>query len=91
MIGRIVFDFSAFDPGAVNISMLLIIAALIGAIMWNLITWFFGLPYGVSSHALIGGMVGAALVAYGPGIKILWGGLLFVVGCVSLFLLYWDY
>ena len=78
MIGRNIIDFSAFDPGAVNISMLLIISALIGAIMWNLITWFFGFPSS-SSHALIGGMVGAVLVAYGPD-KILWGGLLYVVG-----------
>jgi PiT family inorganic phosphate transporter len=78
MIGENIIDISAFNPGAVNISMLLIISALIGAIMWNLITWFFGLPSS-SSHALIGGMVGAALVAYGPD-KILWGGLIFVIG-----------
>jgi len=36
-------------------------ACLIGAIIWNLITWFLGLP-GSSSHALIGGLVGAVLV-----------------------------
>ena len=42
----------------------LIAAALIGAIVWNLITWYFGLP-GSSSHALIGGMVGAVLVKAG--------------------------
>jgi inorganic phosphate transporter, PiT family len=41
-----------------------IASALIGAIAWNLITWYFGLP-GSSSHALIGGMVGAVLVAAG--------------------------
>ncbi len=41
-----------------------IAAALIGAIVWNLITWYFGLP-GSSSHALIGGMVGAVFVAAG--------------------------
>lgn len=40
----------------------LILAALIGAILWNLITWYFGLPSS-SSHALIGGLIGAA-VAY---------------------------
>jgi PiT family inorganic phosphate transporter len=39
-------------------------AALIGAIAWNLITWYFGIP-GSSSHALIGGMVGAVFVASG--------------------------
>ena len=42
----------------------LIAAALIGAIAWNLITWYSGLP-GSSSHALIGGMVGAVLVRAG--------------------------
>ncbi len=42
-----------------------IFAALVGAIVWNLITWYFGIPSS-SSHALIGGMVGAALVAAGP-------------------------
>jgi phosphate/sulfate permease len=39
-----------------------VFAALIGAIAWNLITWYFGLPSS-SSHALIGGLVGAALAA----------------------------
>ena len=42
----------------------LVACALIGAIVWNLITWYFGLP-GSSSHALIGGMLGAVLVAAG--------------------------
>jgi PiT family inorganic phosphate transporter len=41
-----------------------IAACLVGAIVWNLITWFFGLP-GSSSHALIGGMVGAVIAQAG--------------------------
>jgi PiT family inorganic phosphate transporter len=41
-----------------------VFAGLIGAIAWNLATWYFGLPSS-SSHALIGGLVGAALVAKG--------------------------
>lgn len=41
-----------------------IAAALVGAIVWNLITWFFGIP-GSSSHALIGGIVGAVLMSAG--------------------------
>jgi inorganic phosphate transporter, PiT family len=41
-----------------------VFAGLIGAIAWNLATWYFGLPSS-SSHALIGGLVGAALVADG--------------------------
>ena len=42
----------------------LVFAALIGAIIWNLITWYFTLPSS-SSHALIGGIIGATLVASG--------------------------
>jgi PiT family inorganic phosphate transporter len=45
-----------------------IVAALIGAIVWNLITWWFGLPSS-STHSLIGGLVGAALVA---GLGVYW-------------------
>ncbi len=43
-------------------------AGLIGAITWNLITWLYGLPSS-SSHALIGGVVGAMLAASGGGVK----------------------
>jgi PiT family inorganic phosphate transporter len=43
-----------------------IFAGLIGAIFWNLLTWYFGLPSS-SSHALIGGVVGAAFAAAGAG------------------------
>src|SRR3954464_5519646 len=42
----------------------IVFAGLIGAIMWNLATWYFGLPSS-SSHALIGGVVGAAFAAEG--------------------------
>ncbi len=42
----------------------IVLAALIGAITWNLITWFFGLPTS-SSHALIGGLAGAGISAAG--------------------------
>jgi PiT family inorganic phosphate transporter len=47
-----------------SIGLLAVFAGLIGAIAWNLITWYFGLPSS-SSHALIGGMVGAVFVAEG--------------------------
>jgi PiT family inorganic phosphate transporter len=50
------------DPGAVTETVAF--AGLIGAIAWNLITWFYGLPSS-SSHALIGGIVGAVLAAAG--------------------------
>ncbi|MBA2239866.1 MAG: inorganic phosphate transporter [Solirubrobacterales bacterium] len=52
------------DSGAIQ-STTVIFAGLIGAIAWNLATWYFGLPSS-SSHALIGGVVGAVLVASGP-------------------------
>ncbi len=51
------------DPSVVTTSIL--IAGVTGAILWNLLTWWLGLPTS-SSHALIGGFVGAALVAAGP-------------------------
>ena len=43
----------------------IILGTLMGACIWNLITWFYGLPTS-SSHALIGGLIGAALVKAGP-------------------------
>jgi inorganic phosphate transporter, PiT family len=42
--------------------LLLVLAALVGAMMWNLITWYFTIPSS-SSHALIGGVIGATIVA----------------------------
>ncbi|MGH8824547.1 MAG: inorganic phosphate transporter [Jiangellaceae bacterium] len=45
-------------------SLVVVLAALLGAISWNLITWWFGLPSS-SSHALIGGLIGATLAAVG--------------------------
>src|SRR5947209_2448445 len=50
----------------------LVLAALLGAIAWNLLTWYFGLPSS-SSHALIGGLVGAAIVESGSR-GVLWHG-----------------
>src|SRR5215510_961233 len=50
------------DSKLADISSPIIICALFGAIVWNLATWWFGLPSS-SSHALIGGLCGAALAA----------------------------
>jgi PiT family inorganic phosphate transporter len=50
------------EAGVLTLSV--IAACLVGATVWNLITWFFGIP-GSSSHALIGGLVGAVLMATG--------------------------
>ena len=48
--------------GSETHGLVVVMAGLVGAIAWNLITWYFGLPSS-SSHALIGGLVGAALVS----------------------------
>ncbi|MGB0189890.1 MAG: inorganic phosphate transporter [Nocardioides sp.] len=50
------------DPGTGSHALVIVMAGLLGAIAWNLITWWYGLPSS-SSHALIGGLVGAALAA----------------------------
>ena len=55
-----------------NLGLVLAAAALIGAIGWNLLTWWFGLPSS-SSHALIGGLGGAAIAA---GATVKWMGIL---------------
>jgi PiT family inorganic phosphate transporter len=51
------------DPGSITLPV--ITAGLIGAIVWNLVTWWKGLPSS-SSHALVGGFAGAALLSAGP-------------------------
>ena len=43
----------------------IIIAALIGAVLWNILTWWLALPSS-SSHALVGGIIGAVLISVGP-------------------------
>ena len=61
-IGKDIVNPAVVDP-------ILIFAALIGAIVWNLLTWWLSLPSS-SSHALIGGFAGAALVKAGPGVLV---------------------
>jgi PiT family inorganic phosphate transporter len=59
--------------GTIDISQIasldVILAGLIGAIAWDLITWYFGLPTS-SSHALVGGLAGAAIVYKGAGLLV---------------------
>jgi len=54
------------------ISIAVLLAALISGITWNILTWLFGIPSS-SSHALIGGIIGAALAAVGPQAVVLDG------------------
>jgi PiT family inorganic phosphate transporter len=78
-----------------------VLAGVLGAVCWNLITWYFGLPSS-SSHALIGGLVGAALLA---GDHVKWHGILnkvilpmllsplagFVLGFLAMLALMWSF
>ena len=59
-------------PPVGNDGLTVVFAAVVGAIAWNLLTWYFGLPSS-SSHALIGGLVGAALAA---SHSVKWAGVL---------------
>jgi len=66
-IGKFI-DVSTLDSFA---SMTIILCGLTGAIGWNLLTWWFGIPSS-SSHALVGGLIGAVVIAAGPG-YVVWG------------------
>ncbi len=65
-IGNGIIDIAIVDQAV-------IFATLIGACTWDVITWYLGLPTS-SSHALIGGMIGAALVKIGSG-ALVWSGI----------------
>jgi len=66
------------DPEVINLTV--IAAALVAAITWNLLTWWWGLPSS-SSHTLVGGLVGAALVSSGAS-SIMLGGVLWIVAFI---------
>jgi PiT family inorganic phosphate transporter len=65
-----------------NVTIVVVLAALVSASLWNIFTWFFGIPSS-SSHALIGGIIGAVLIESGYQVIRLEG--LWIVGS-SLFL-----
>ncbi|MCX5680961.1 MAG: inorganic phosphate transporter [Candidatus Omnitrophica bacterium] len=67
-IGKGIIDIAIVDQG-------IIFGTLIGACGWNILTWYLGLPTS-SSHALIGGMIGAALVKAGGTSALVWKGIL---------------
>jgi PiT family inorganic phosphate transporter len=82
-------------------SLAIVFAGVLGAIAWNLLTWYFGLPSS-SSHALIGGLVGATVAAGGT---VKWGGVVnkviipmvlspavgFVAGFLFMLAIYWVF
>ncbi|MFE0017884.1 anion permease [Mesorhizobium sp. NPDC059054] len=74
-IGKGIVDADIVTPGV-------IFAALTGAIVWNIVTWLAGIPSS-SSHALIGGLVGAGLAKTGFS-AIVWSGLLKTVAAIVL-------
>jgi PiT family inorganic phosphate transporter len=66
------------DPGVVDTHV--VFGALVGAITWNVITWYYGIPSS-SSHALIGGIVGATIAKAGAGALIaagIWKTVIFI-------------
>jgi PiT family inorganic phosphate transporter len=63
-MGKGIIHFDELKAQGVEMVLMVVFAALVGAIVWNLLTWWWGLPSS-SSHALAGGMVGAALPALG--------------------------
>lgn len=74
---------STIGKGIVDISIIdsyIIFAALVGACLWDLITWYLGLPTS-SSHALMGGLIGAALVKAGAS-SLIWKGILTIIAFI---------
>ncbi len=93
---------SVADPAKLDNGLEVLIATLLAAIIWNLITWWFGIPSS-SSHALIGSLAGAVYVGAGPD-KLNWSGfttiveglvfspvIAFVIGYIVMFILKWIF
>lgn len=88
------------DPS--SISYMVVVSTLVAAILWNLITWYYGIPSS-SSHALIGSLIGAAFVYQGTLMAVNWHNLFnkvilwlilspilgFVIGFIIMTGLYW--
>ncbi len=93
---------SVADPAKLDNGLEVLIATLLAAIIWNLITWWFGIPSS-SSHALIGALAGAVYVGAGPD-KLNWSGfttivegllfspvIAFVIGFIVMMILKWIF
>jgi len=70
-VANTIGKFVALDGVAPVLSLSILLCGLIGAIVWNLATWYFGIPSS-SSHALVGGLVGAVVVSVGAD-HVVWG------------------
>lgn len=98
-VGKGIIDAPSGGRGLV-----LVFAALLGAIIWNLITWYFGLPSS-SSHALIGGLIGSAAVTHHHLGAVKWAGVIekvvlpmvfspllgFVLGFLAMVVILWVF
>ena len=75
-IGGGIIDINGFaladDTALQRAGLIIVLSALVGAVVWNYLTWWFGLPSS-SSHALIGGLVGAGLASF---TQVEWRGIL---------------
>ncbi|MFT4085443.1 MAG: inorganic phosphate transporter [Nocardioides sp.] len=74
-VAHTVSEVLSLDTADTKHALVIILAALLGAIVWNLITWYFGLPSS-SSHALIGALVGSGLTAGSTYASIHWDTIL---------------
>ncbi|HVG37288.1 MAG TPA: inorganic phosphate transporter, partial [Thermoplasmata archaeon] len=101
-IGKGIIDTNVLGVNALPLSeaafyhsMAIIMGGVVGAIVWDLVTWLWGLPTS-SSHALIGGIIGSTVLAVGPGAVLLPSttnmllfvfvtGMAFVLGAASFF------
>jgi len=70
-VANTIGKFVTLDDVAAILSITVILCGLSGAIFWNLITWWFGIPSS-SSHALVGGLAGAVIIAVGSD-HVIWG------------------
>src|SRR5918999_4398770 len=69
-VAKSIGDGVRMDLISADLRLYVLLAALLGAIIWNLITWYLGLPTS-SSHALLGGYAGAGIAAYGGVVGLL--------------------
>lgn len=70
-VANTIGKFVALDGVAPVLSLSILLCGLIGAIVWNLVTWYLGIPSS-SSHALVGGLIGAVAVSVGSD-HVVWG------------------
>ncbi|HDM10269.1 MAG TPA: inorganic phosphate transporter [Desulfobacteraceae bacterium] len=76
-VGKDIIDLTCFAPSTGLMASTVLMSALVSAIIWDLVTWWVGMPSS-SSHALVGGLVGGGIAAFGPDI-VKWSALFYKV------------